>query len=263
MQGFQVKRKGGWDTHGLPIELGVEKELGITKEDIGKKITVEDYNKKCREVVMRYKDKWDEITQKMGYWVDLNNPYITFENNYIETLWWCLSELYKKDYLYESVSIQPYSPAAGTGLSSHELNQPGPYKDVKDTSATVMFKLNGDYSQNIDDVDTSGMTTAEIMAKYGSKGVYTPMLKIVEDEWSAHSRKSFEIFILAWTTTPWTLPSNLGLTVGRNIKYALVKTFNPYTHLPINVILADDLIKKYFKPEGQDGDFDSYTAEAK
>src|ERR1043165_7691143 len=141
MQGFQVQRKGGWDTHGLPIELGVEKELGITKEDIGKKISVEDYNKKCREVVMRFKDKWDDITQKMGYWVDLNNPYITFENNYIETLWWVLSELYKKGYLYESISIQPYSPAAGTGLSSHELNQPGTYKDVKDTSATVMFRV--------------------------------------------------------------------------------------------------------------------------
>jgi len=141
MQGFQVNRKGGWDTHGLPIELGVEKELGISKEDIGKKISVEDYNKKCREVVMRFKDKWDDITKKMGYWVDLDNPYVTFENYYIETLWWILSELYKKGYLYESVSIQPYSPAAGTGLSSHELNQPGTYKDVKDTSATVIFAL--------------------------------------------------------------------------------------------------------------------------
>src|SRR6476661_3453839 len=140
MKGFQVKRKGGWDTHGLPIELGVEKELGITKEDIGVKISVEDYNKKCREVVMRYKDKWDDITRKMGYWVDLENPYVTFENSYIETLWWCLKKLYEKGYLYESVSIQPYSPAAGTGLSSHELNQPGTYKDVKDTSAVAMFK---------------------------------------------------------------------------------------------------------------------------
>ena len=140
MKGFQVKRKGGWDTHGLPIELGVEKELGITKEDIGKKISVEDYNAKCREAVLRYKDKWDDITRKMGYWVDLNDPYITFKNEYIETLWWILSELYKKGLLYESVSIQPYSPAAGTGLSSHELNQPGTYKDVKDTSAVAMFK---------------------------------------------------------------------------------------------------------------------------
>src|SRR4249919_811645 len=162
MQGFQVKRKGGWDTHGLPIELGVEKELGITKEDIGKKISVEDYNKKCREVVMRFKDKWDDITQKMGYWVDLNDPYITFENNYIETLWWCLSELYKKGYLYESVSIQPYSPAAATGLSSHELNQPGTYKDVKDTTIVAMFKLAGDahYSNK-----PAGSVATDIMSK--------------------------------------------------------------------------------------------------
>src|SRR6478735_8269805 len=140
MRGFQVNRKAGWDTHGLPIELGVEKELGITKEDIGKKISVEEYNKKCREAVMRYKDKWDDLTKKMGYWVDLNDPYITFDNNYIETLWYLLSKMYEKGLLYESVSIQPYSPAAGTGLSSHELNQPGTYKLVKDTSAVVMFK---------------------------------------------------------------------------------------------------------------------------
>ena len=226
MQGFQVKRKGGWDTHGLPIELGVEKELGITKEDIGKKISVEDYNKKCREVVMRYKDKWDSITQKMGYWVDLNNPYVTFENNYIETLWWCLSELYKKGYLYESVSIQPYSPAAGTGLSSHELNQPGTYKDVKDTSCVAMFKLINNEKLIINNVDG-------------------------------------EVFFMAWTTTPWTLPSNLGLTVGRDIEYVLVKTFNPYSHLPINVILAKNLIGRYFKPEGEDGDFENYTPETK
>src|SRR6187549_1756262 len=140
MQGYQVKRKGGWDTHGLPIELGVEKLLGITKEDIGKKISVEEYNRKCREAVLRYKDKWDDLTRKMGYWVDLDDPYITFKNEYIETLWWLLSELYKKGLLYESVSIQPYSPAAGTGLSSHELNMPGTYKDVKDTSVVAMFK---------------------------------------------------------------------------------------------------------------------------
>src|SRR4051812_2748009 len=140
MQGFQVKRKGGWDTHGLPVELGVEKELGITKEDIGKKISVREYNEKCREAVLRYKDKWDEITTKMGYWVDLNNPYITFDNEYIETLWWLLKRLYDKGLLFESVSIQPYSPGAGTGLSSHELNQPGTYKNVKDTSVVAMFK---------------------------------------------------------------------------------------------------------------------------
>ncbi|MGB5005909.1 MAG: isoleucine--tRNA ligase, partial [Ferruginibacter sp.] len=235
MQGFQVKRKGGWDTHGLPIELGVEKELGITKEDIGVKISVEDYNKKCREVVMRFKDKWDDITQKMGYWVDLKNPYVTFENNYIETLWWCLSELYKKGFLYESVSIQPYSPAAGTGLSSHELNQPGTYKDVKDTSVVVMFKANNE-----------SLVIKSFWSKLDTNDLMTN-----------------DIFLMAWTTTPWTLPSNLGLTVGPNIDYALVKTFNPYTHLPINVILAKALLGKYFKPEGENGDFENYNAEIK
>lgn len=227
MQGFQVKRKGGWDTHGLPVELGVEKQLGITKEDIGKKISVEDYNKKCREVVMQFKDKWDDITNKMGYWVDLQKPYVTFENNYIESLWWCLSELHKKGYLYESVSIQPYSPAAGTGLSSHELNQPGTYKDVKDTSAVVMFK-----------VINSSLT--EALKK--SLGEYA----------------KDEFFLMAWTTTPWTLPSNLGLTVGPEIEYVLVKTFNPYTYLPIKVILAKALIGKYFKPEAENIAFEDY-----
>jgi len=219
MQGFQVKRKGGWDTHGLPIELGVEKELGITKEDIGTKISVEDYNKKCREVVMRFKDKWDDITQKMGYWVDLNNPYVTFENNYIESLWWCLSELYKKGYLYESVSIQPYSPAAGTGLSSHELNQPGTYKDVKDTSAVAMFKV-----------------IKNAKSEFLFDTISNKEQGILNDE----------VFLTAWTTTPWTLPSNLGLTVGEKIDYVLVRTFNPYTYQPINIILAKNLIGKYF-----------------
>ncbi|MBN8688663.1 MAG: isoleucine--tRNA ligase [Chitinophagales bacterium] len=229
MKGFQVKRKGGWDTHGLPIELGVEKELGITKEDIGKKISVEDYNKKCREAVLRYKDKWDDITRKMGYWVDLNDPYITFKNEYIETLWWLLSELYKKGLLYESVSIQPYSPAAGTGLSSHELNQPGTYKDVKDTSCVAMFRA-----------------------------VQDEKSKFLHD--AVHGD---EVFFLAWTTTPWTLPSNLGLTVGANIDYVLVKTFNPYTHLPVNVVLAKALLGKYFKEEGKDGDFAGYNEKVK
>ncbi|MDB5201636.1 MAG: isoleucine-tRNA ligase [Ferruginibacter sp.] len=219
MQGFQVKRKGGWDTHGLPVELGVEKLLGITKEDIGKTISVEEYNAKCREVVMQYKDKWDDITKMMGYWVDLEKPYVTFENNYIETLWWCLSELYKKGYLYESVSIQPYSPAAGTGLSSHELNQPGTYKDVKDTSAVVMFKA----------TDSS--------------------LFPVTNE---------EVFFMAWTTTPWTLPSNLGLTVGPNIDYVLVKTFNPYTFQPNHVVLAKNLVSKYFKADAAALSFEDY-----
>ena len=221
MQGFQVKRKGGWDTHGLPVELGVEKLLGITKEDIGKKISVEEYNATCRREVLKFKDKWDDITKKMGYWVDLDNPYVTFENGYVETLWWCLSELYKKGYLYESVSIQPYSPAAGTGLSSHELNQPGTYKDVKDTSIVAMFKAINNEKLNIEGVEGY-------------------------------------VFFMAWTTTPWTLPSNLGLTVGPNIEYVLIKSFNPYTHLPINVILAKALTSKYFKPEFEDGDFESY-----
>jgi isoleucyl-tRNA synthetase len=229
MQGFQVKRKGGWDTHGLPVELGVEKELGITKEDIGKKISIAEYNQKCREAVLRYKDKWDDLTTKMGYWVDLNNPYITFENDYIETLWWILSELYKKGLLYESVSIQPYSPAAGTGLSSHELNQPGTYKDVKDTSAVAMFKA-------IQDEQTQFLFDAA---------------------------GTDQVFFMAWTTTPWTLPSNLGLTVGPNIDYVLVKTFNPYTALPVNLVLAEALLGKYFKPEGADGDFANHTAETK
>jgi isoleucyl-tRNA synthetase len=229
MQGFQVKRKGGWDTHGLPIELGVEKELGITKEDIGKKISVEEYNQKCREAVLRYKDKWDELTMKMGYWVDLDNPYITYENKYIETLWWILSELYKKGLLYQSVSIQPYSPAAGTGLSSHELNQPGTYKDVKDTSAVAMFKA------------VKNEKTSFLFEAAGTD----------------------EVFFMAWTTTPWTLPSNLGLTVGPNIEYVLVKTFNPYTHFPVNVVLAKALLGKYFKPEGENADFEGYDEKAK
>jgi isoleucyl-tRNA synthetase len=208
MQGFQVKRKGGWDTHGLPVELGVEKELGITKEDIGKKISVEDYNQKCREAVLRYKKEWDDLTTKMGYWVDLNDPYITFENNYIESLWWILKKLYDRNLLYESVSIQPYSPAAGTGLSSHELNQPGTYKDVKDTSAVAMFKAIENEKLKIKNVDG-------------------------------------EIFFLAWTTTPWTLPSNLGLTVGPNIDYVLVKLWNDYSKEWFNGIIAKQLLKNY------------------
>jgi isoleucyl-tRNA synthetase len=235
MQGYQVKRKGGWDTHGLPIELGVEKELGITKEDIGIKISIEDYNQKCREAVLRYKKEWDDITNKMGYWVDLDNPYVTYENNYIETLWWILSELYKKGFLYESVSIQPYSPAAGTGLSSHELNQPGTYKDVKDTSAVAMFK-----------------------AIKNEQSAF-----LFEAVAADNANKDGEIFFMAWTTTPWTLPSNLGLTVGPNIDYVLVKTFNPYTHLPACVVLAKALLNKHFKPEGENGNFEQYNEQSK
>ncbi len=231
MQGFQVKRKAGWDTHGLPVELGVEKELGITKEDIGIKITVEEYNQKCREAVMRYKDKWDEITEKMGYWVDLKDPYITFDNKYIETLWWALKELHKKDYLYKSVSIQPYSPAAGTGLSSHEVNQPGTYKEVKDTTIVAMFE-----------------------AKKNEKSQFLFDLLPNKEE---------SVHFMAWTTTPWTLPSNLGLTVGPNIDYVLVHTFNPYTHTICNVILASKLLAKYFKPENEHADFEAYAQDGK
>ncbi|MGF6926304.1 isoleucyl-tRNA synthetase [Chitinophaga sp. W2I13] len=224
MRGYQVKRKGGWDTHGLPVELGVEKTLGITKEDIGKKISVAEYNDTCRREVLKYKDMWDDLTLKMGYWVDLKDPYITFENNYIETLWWCLQTLYKKGFLYKSVSIQPYSPAAGTGLSSHELNQPGTYKDVKDTTVVAMFKAQ----------------------------------KASNSQFLFDAAGSDEVFFLAWTTTPWTLPSNLGLTVGANIEYVLVNTFNPYTHLPVNVIMAKVLLGKYFKAEGENADFAAY-----
>ena len=229
MQGFQVNRKGGWDTHGLPVELGVEKELGITKEDIGVKISVEDYNKKCREVVLRFKDTWDDLTRKMGYWVDLEDPYITFNNSYIESLWWLLKKMYDRGLLYQSVSIQPYSPAAGTGLSSHELNQPGTYKDVKETSATVMFR-------------------------------------VVQNEKSHFLHEKVhgaEVFLMAWTTTPWTLPSNLGLAVGAEIEYVLVETFNPYTHLPVQVVLAQDLLHKYLKPEAENIDFSGYDGSQK
>ena len=214
MQGYQVSRKGGWDTHGLPIELSVEKSLNITKEDIGTKITVEEYNKACRTEVMKYKDMWDDITVKMGYWVDLDNPYITFKNEYIETLWYLIKQLYEKDYLYKGYTIQPYSPAAGTGLSSHELNQPGTYKDVKDTTVTAQFKIKGTDNE----------------------------------------------YFLAWTTTPWTLPSNTALAVGKNIDYVKVKTYNQYTHLPIVVFLAKDLLSKHFKVENAELPFEEYEA---
>jgi isoleucyl-tRNA synthetase len=224
MQGFQVKRKAGWDTHGLPVELGVEKELGITKEDIGVKITVEEYNRKCREAVMRYKDKWEELTEKMGYWVDLNDPYVTFDNKYIETLWWCLKQLYDKGLLYKSVSIQPYSPAAGTGLSSHELNQPGTYKQVKDTTVVAMFRA----------------------------------IQDTQSRFLFEAASGADVFFLAWTTTPWTLPSNCGLTVGPEIDYVLVKTVNPYTNEQIHVVLAENLLNKYFNKDFQNADFESY-----
>ena len=206
LKGFYVKRKAGWDTHGLPIEISTEKTLGITKEDIGKKISVEDYNKACRKEVMKYKDKWDDLTVKMGYWVDLDNPYITFENKYIETVWNLLKRLFDKGLLYKGYSIQPYSPAAGTGLSSHELNLPGCYKDVKDNTVTAQFKV----------------------------------AKNEKSEFLFNNLHG-ELFFLAWTTTPWTLPSNTALAVGAKIDYVKVKTFNAYTHLPITVILAKEL----------------------
>lgn len=209
MKGKRVERKGGWDTHGLPIELSVEKELGITKEDIGTKISVDEYNAKCRETVMQYKDQWDDITRRMGYWVDLDNPYITFNNEYIESVWWLLGQLYQKNLLYKGYTIQPYSPAAGTGLSSHELNQPGCYRDVTDTTVVAQFK-------------TLPESLPDELKGYG------------------------DIHILAWTTTPWTLPSNTALTVGPKITYALVKTYNQYTFEPVNIILAKALIEKQF-----------------
>ncbi len=210
LKGFQVKRKGGWDTHGLPVELQVEKKLGITKEDIGKKISVADYNKACKESVMTFKDEWDNLTQKMGYWVDLKDPYITFEKEYMETLWYLLKELYKKGYLYKGHTIQPYSPAAGTGLSSHELNQPGCYRDVKDTTIVAQFKVVAD--------DKSAF--------------------LLDGE---HN----DVFILAWTTTPWTLPSNSALAVGKKITYAKVRTINKYTNEAVTVVLAKDLLGKH------------------
>lgn len=224
MQGNRVERKGGWDTHGLPIELSVEKELGITKEDIGTKITVEEYNTKCRSTVMRYKDVWDDLTRKMGYWVDLENPYITFENDYIESVWWLLAQLHQKGYLYKGYTIQPYSPAAGTGLSSHELNQPGCYREVKDTSAVAQFKLIRDEK---------------------SEFIWTHV-------------ENGDVYFLAWTTTPWTLPSNTALAVGEKIEYVLVQTFNPYTFLPVNVILAKELVGSWMKKEGENGSFEAY-----
>ncbi len=222
-RGFQVNRKAGWDTHGLPVELGVEKELGITKEDIGKKITIEEYNKACREAVMRYTDVWNDLTEKMGYWVDMSDPYVTYENNYIESVWWLLSQLYEKNMLYKGYTIQPYSPAAGTGLSSHELNLPGTYKDVKDTSATALFKVTSSELQVVSDATEKG-----------------------------------NLFFMAWTTTPWTLPSNTALTVGANIDYVLIDTFNPYTAENQKVILAKALLTKYFKTDGLEAEM-SYT----
>lgn len=230
LKGYQVKRKGGWDTHGLPIELAVEKKLGIVKEDIGKKISVDEYNAACKEEVMRYTDVWNDLTEKMGYWVDLQNPYVTYHNEYIETLWWILKQLYNKGFLYKGYTIQPYSPAAGTGLSSHELNQPGTYRDVSDTTIVAQFKAVAD-------------TLPSFLQGFG------------------------DIHFLAWTTTPWTLPSNTALTVGPKIDYVLVKTFNQYTFEAINVVLAKPLVGKQFGGKffetQSDDDFANYKAEDK
>jgi isoleucyl-tRNA synthetase len=216
LKGFQVKRKSGWDTHGLPVELQVEKRLGLKKEDIGKKISVAEYNEECRKDVMKFQDTWEELTEKIGFWLDLENPYITYDRNYIETLWYLLKELFKKDLLYRGYTIQPFSPAAGTGLSSHEINQPGCYKMVKDTSLTAQFKILSGQDHPLVDALLSG---------------------------------NEDTFILAWTTTPWTLPSNAALAVGENITYLKVKTYNQYTGIPVNVILAKDTLYKYFKIE--------------
>ena len=229
LQGFQVKRKAGWDTHGLPVELGVEKALGITKEDIGGKISVDDYNAACRADVMKYTDLWEDLTDKMGYWVDMDDPYITYDNRYIETLWYLLKELYNKGLIYKGYTIQPFSPAAGTGLSTHELNQPGCYKDVKDTTAVAQFKV----IQN---------EKSEFLFK-----------KVEIEGFSCDS-----VDFIAWTTTPWTLPSNTALAVGPKIKYLKVATFNPYTGQPSVVILAQDRLNAYFKPEHAKLSFSDY-----
>lgn len=219
MKGFQVKRKAGWDTHGLPVELSVEKALGITKEDIGKKISVADYNAACRKDVMKYTKEWEDLTHIMGYWVDMKHPYITYDNRYIETLWWLLKQLYKKGYLYKGYTIQPYSPAAGTGLSSHELNQPGTYRDVKDTTVVAQFRMKNPKPE---------------MAEWGTS------------------------FFLAWTTTPWTLPSNTALCVGPKIEYVAVQTYNAYTGLPITVVLAKALLNVHFNPKAADLELEDY-----
>ena len=224
LKGYQVKRKGGWDTHGLPIELAVEKALGITKDDIGKKISIEDYNAACRKEVMRYTDVWNDLTEKMGYWVDLEDPYITYKNEYIESLWWILKKFYEKGYLYKGYTIQPYSPKSGTGLSSHELNQPGTYKMVKDTTITAQFKVSG----------------------YESNTKFSELVKACGP--------NRNLYFLAWTTTPWTLPSNSALAVGFNIEYAFIRTFNPYTYKTETVILAKDLISKYFHSDENEWD---------
>ena len=224
MQGYRVERKAGWDTHGLPVELGVEKELGITKEDIGNTISVADYNAACRNGVLKYTREWEDLTRKMGYWADMEHPYITYDNSYIETLWWLLRQLYDKDLLYKGYTIQPYSPAAGTGLSSHELNLPGCYRDVKDTTLTAQFRI---------------LDPREEMKGWG------------------------EAYFLAWTTTPWTLPSNTALCVGPKIDYVAVRTYNPYNATPTTIVMARALLSSYFKPEAENQPLEAYDPQAK
>jgi len=225
MEGYLVERKAGWDTHGLPVELSVEKALGISKEDIGSKISIEEYNAACKKDVMKYIDQWEELTKKMGYWINLGDPYITYDNRYIETVWWLLKQLYSKGLLYKDYTIQPYSPAAGTGLSTHELNQPGCYRDVKDTTVVAQFKVQRNKK-------------SEFLFK----------------------NVNFEVYILAWTTTPWTLPSNTALAVGRDIQYLKIKTYNPYTGHPIVVILAKELLHEYFPEKDQELPYESFRA---
>lgn len=227
-KGHRVDRKAGWDTHGLPIELGVEKELGITKEDIGKSISIEEYNAACKKAVMRYTDVWNDLTKRIGFWLDLEKPYVTYHTKYIESVWHLLKQLYDQDLLYKGYTIQPYSPAAGTGLSSHELNQPGTYKPVKDTSVVAQFKVKRDAASEWLFKDAFG-----------------------------------DVFILAWTTTPWTLPSNCALTVGPKLDYVRVKTFNPYTHAPQTVVLAKARLNAYFKEEHKDASFEDYKKDGK
>jgi isoleucyl-tRNA synthetase len=224
MQGFRVHRKAGWDTHGLPVELSVEKALNITKEDIGKKISVEEYNAACRKEVMKYTREWEELTRIMGYWVNMDDPYVTYDSKYIETVWWLLKQIYNKGLLYKGYTIQPYSPAAGTGLSSHELNQPGCYRDVKDTTIVAQFKA-----------------TRNERSKFLFENVDT------------------ELYFLAWTTTPWTLPSNTALAVGPQIRYVKVRSFNPYTGSPATFILAKDLLHVYFNQADENASIEGYN----
>ena len=264
--GKQVFRKAGWDTHGLPIELGVEKELGITKEDIGKTISVEDYNQACRNAVMRYTDVWNDLTEKIGYWVDLEDPYITYEPKYMETVWWLLKQLYDKDLMYKGYTIQPYSPAAGTGLSSHELNQPGTYRDVSDTTVVAQFKLK-QAPENASETwkklsaiafPESHIDTSEIAGASCGGALHW-------EEFDEAKPKP-NVYFLAWTTTPWTLPSNTALAVGRDIEYTIIKTFNQYTFEPITVILASSLVSKNFGKKyvhGNEADLKNYSSESK